>query len=165
LQKRGDNVNFSELLVGAMLVLALLGLAGYFAWRQFKVRYALVQDRALPPDERAFLIRQTRRRLICSVLMVLFAGFLIGWYFIEPNFRDLEPPAGHEPGKAPPLVELLALYWITALVVLFGILVLAGMDFFATARYAMRQKKLLQAERRAALETEVARLRQQRNGS
>jgi hypothetical protein len=158
-------VSTSELFFGILLVLALLGLAGYFTWRQFKTRHLLTHDRTLSPDDRLYLIRQSRRRLICSVLMVLFAGFLIGWYFIEPNLPDKNLAADQEPGKAHPLVEMVAYYWITALMVLFGILVLAGMDFFATARYAMRQKKLLEVEHRAALETAAARLRSERNGS
>ena len=119
----------------------------------------------MPLEERGFLIRQTRRRLICSVLMVVFAGFLVGWYFIETNFLDLKSVAEEEPGKTHPLVELVAYYWIAALLVLFGILALAGMDFIATARYGLHQKKLLEVERRTALEIEAMRLRKQRNGA
>jgi uncharacterized membrane protein YjgN (DUF898 family) len=159
-------VSYSELAFGVLLILALLLLAGYFSWQQFKTRRALALDRTTPPEERGFLIRQTRRRLVCSVLMVLFAGFLIGWYFIDPKLRDLSAAAAEqEPGKTHPLVELVAYYWILALLVLFGILVLAGMDFFATARFGMHQRKILEIERRAALEIEAARLRKERNGS
>jgi hypothetical protein len=161
----GLNVNISELLFGILLVLALVGLAGYFAYRQFQTRRAVAQDRDMAPEERGFLIRQTRRRLICSVLMFLFAGLLVGWFFIEPNVRDLKLTIDHEPGTTPPLVELVAYYWITALLLLFGILALAGMDFFATARFGLHQKKLLEVERRTALEIEVTRLRNARNGS
>jgi hypothetical protein len=159
----GSNVTFFELFFGILLVAALLLLAGYFAWRQFQTRRALVHDRTMPAEERGYLLRQSRRRLICSMLMFLFAGFLIGWYFIEINLPELKPAAADE--KPPPLVELLAYYWIAALLVLFGILALAGVDFFATARYGLQQKKLLEIERRAALEIEAARLRNERNGS
>jgi hypothetical protein len=177
-------VSFPELFFGILLVLLLVGLAGYFTWRQLQTRRALANDRrvGVPPlggqspanagtpillssEERGFLIRQMRRRLTCSVLMFLFAAMLIGWYFIESNLPDLKVAAEEAPGKTHPLVELLALYWILALCVLFAIVALAGMDFFATARYAMHQRKLLEAERRAALEIEVARLRKQRDGS
>src|SRR5262245_61145 len=116
-------------------------------------------------EERGYLMRQTRRRLVCPVLMLVFAGLLIGWFVIENNLPDLKLVAEQEPGKTHPLAELLAFYWIIALLVLFGILALAGLDFFATARYAMYQRKLLELERRTAMEIEVARLRKQRNGS
>jgi hypothetical protein len=156
-------VNLPEFVTGFVLVVALLGLAGYFGRRQFQIRRALAQDREMPAEERGYWMRQTRRRLICSVLMVLFAGFLVGWYFIEPHLPDLRLAAQQEPDKARPAWELVAYYWIAALLVLFGIFALAGMDFFATARYGMQQKKLLDDERRAALENEAARLRKQRN--
>jgi hypothetical protein len=158
-------VSISEVSFGILLVLALLALGGYFAWRQFRIRQALAWDRSMPLEDRRFLIRQTRRRLICSVLMVLLAALLIGWYFIEANLPDLRSIADHEPGESQPLVELVAYYWIAALLVLFGILTLAGMDFFATARYGMHQKKLLEVERRSVLEIEATRLRNRRNGS
>ena len=156
-------MNFPELLFGILLALALFGLAGFFTWRQFKTRLALARDRTILPDERTYLIRQTRRRLLCSMLMLFFALFLVGWFFIEPD--DLKAVPGEDRDKVPFLVEVLTYYWIAALLVLFGILALAGMDFFATARHGMQQKKLLEVERRTALEIEAARLRQQRNGS
>jgi hypothetical protein len=99
------------------------------------------------------------------MLMVLFAGFLIGWYFIESKIPELKLAPDREHGAAPPFVQLVAYYWITALLVLFGIIALAGIDFFATARYGMHQKKLLEIERRTILEIEAARLREQRNSS
>ncbi len=157
-------VTFAELFFGILLVVVLLGLAGFFAWRQFKTRRDLAADRSMPALERGYLLRQTRRRLLCSVLMVMFAGFLIGWYFIEANLPDLKQAAEQDPGTTPPLLEMVAYYWITALLVLFGILALAGMDFFAVARYGLHQKKQLEVERRAALEIEAARLRKERNG-
>jgi uncharacterized membrane protein YjgN (DUF898 family) len=162
--KEFGKIGFSEALFGILLVVVLLTVAGIFAWRQFKTRRFVARERSLPPEERGYLIRQTRRRLICSVLMVLFAAFLVGWYFIESNLPELKPAADHEAGTGHPLVELVAYYWITALLVLFGIFALAGMDFFATARYGMHQRKLLEIERRAALELEAARLRRDRNG-
>ena len=162
-------VNPAELVFGIVLIVVLVGLAVFFAARQIRVRRGLVAATTLSPEERGFLIRQTRRRVLCSVLMVIFAIFLAGWFVIEANLPDLKKMAdenaavqGPEPAKAHPLVEMVAYYWILALLVLFGIFLLAGLDFFATARYGMHQKKLLEIERRAALEVEAARLRAQR---
>jgi len=99
------------------------------------------------------------------MLMFLFAGFLIGWYLIESNVSEWTHAAEREPGQTPPFVQFVAYYWITALLVLFGIIALAGIDFFATARYGMHQKKLLEIEQRTLLEIEAARLREQRKNS
>lgn len=156
-------MNPSELAFGILLVLAILLVGGYFGWRQIKVRRALASDRMIPRAERAFMHRQTRRRLVCSVLMILFAGFLVGWYFIEANLPNLKDAMERAPEKGQPLIELLAYYWIAALFVLFAILLLAGLDFLATARFGVQQRKLLELERRAALEIETARLRKQKN--
>jgi hypothetical protein len=158
-------VNDTELILGILLVAALLGLGVYFAWRQFQIRRTLAHDRTMPSPERSYLLLQTRRRLVCSVLMILFAGLLVGWYFIESNLPDLRVAAEQEPDKTTPVIELVTAYWIIALLALFGILTLAGMDFFATARYAMHQKRLLELEHRATLQAETDRLRNQRNGS
>jgi flagellar biosynthesis protein FlhB len=158
-------VNPSELVFGVLLVLAILFVACYFGWRQISMRHALGKDRTLSLAERTFMIRQSRRRLICSVLMVLFAGFLVGWYFIEANLPNLKDALDQDPEKRQPLVELLTYYWIIALSVLFAILVLAGLDFLATARYARHQKRILDDERSAAVEIEASRLRKHRNGS
>jgi hypothetical protein len=157
-------VNPSELFFGVLLVGAILAVGGYFGWRQISARHALGKDRILPLAERTFIIRQIRRRLICSVLMVLFAGFLVGWYFIEANLPNLKDAIDQDPDKRQPLVELLTFYWIIALFMLFAILFIAGLDFIATARYATQQKRILDDERSAAVEIEAARLRKQRDG-
>jgi MFS family permease len=156
-------VNYPELFFGFILVIALLGLGGFFILRQFKVRYELARDQSISSVEKRFLTRQSRRRLICSVLMVLLGGFLIGWYFIESKIPELKLAPEREPGATPHIIHLVAYYWITVLLVLFGIIALAGIDFFATARYGMHQKKLLEIERRTILEIETARLRERRN--
>ncbi len=158
-------MNPSELVFGILLSVAILFVGGYFAWRQIRIRRALAHNRAIAPAERAFTIGQTRRRLLCSLLMVLFGGFLLGWYFIEANLPDLRAALDDDPEKGETLVALLTYYWIAALAVLFVVLLLAGLDFFSTARYAIHQKKLLDQERRTALEIETARLRKHRNGS
>jgi len=158
-------VNYTEPFFASLLVVTLLGVSSYFTLKQFRVRCELARDRSIPSADRKFLLGQSRRRLICSMLMFLFAGFLIGWYLIESNVSEWTHAAEREPGQTPPFVQFVAYYWITALLVLFGIIALAGIDFFATARYGMHQKKLLEIEQRTLLEIEAARLREQRKNS
>jgi hypothetical protein len=157
------NLDLPELIIGIPLVLALVALAGYFSWHQFKTRRILAQSIDLPQDERRFLRGQSRRRLVCSVLMFLLAGMLVGWYFIEQNLPDLKVAVEQDPAKSHPLLQMVAYYWIFALFLLFGVITLASMDFFATVRFAMQQSKLLHDERREIIEAEVARLRELRN--
>src|SRR5262249_29647064 len=55
-------------------------------------------------------------------------------------------------------------YWIAALLVLLGVVGLAFWDLVAIRRYGRRQFQKLQADRRAMIERQAARLRGQRNG-
>ena len=56
------------------------------------------------------------------------------------------------------------LYLSGGLFVLLMLLVLATMDFWATARYGLSQHRKLQADHRAMLKKEVDKHRQERNG-
>ncbi|HVI52708.1 MAG TPA: hypothetical protein VM661_15975, partial [Candidatus Sulfotelmatobacter sp.] len=57
-----------------------------------------------------------------------------------------------------------ATYWIAVLFVLFVLIALAGVDFWAIARYGARHRRQLKADHRAMLLADVARFRRQRNG-
>ena len=151
----------SEVILGLLLALTLVAVAIFFGRRQLQTLNNLRTNDALAGEERRYLHRQVRRRLICSILMVLFAAFLVGWLFIAGLLpQPEEAQAGAEPDRA--LVHFVAYYWMAALLVLFAILVLASLDFFATARYGMHQKKLLNLEHRANLEIDAARIRKER---
>ncbi|MBI3410203.1 MAG: hypothetical protein HY040_17825 [Planctomycetes bacterium] len=152
-----------ELFFGIVIVLVLLGVAGYFGWLQIQNSQNLRRNRDMPAEERQFIRRQVRRRLICCVLMVIFAGCLAGWFFIEARLPErLANNPEEKPGDNP-WVEMIVYYWTFALLVLFAILALAGLDAIATARYGLRSHRALENERRAVLEAEAARLRQQRH--
>ena len=158
-------MNPSEYIFGVTLVLILLGSAGYFAWRQKRTLRSLADPNMLTPEDRLYVHKQVRRRMLCSVLMVALAGMLIGWFFIG---RELNQPAPPQPveGEAKPdvSVHLITLYVIVALLILFGIVILAITDLMATARFGLRHQRRLENERREMLETQAAILRQQRNG-
>lgn len=153
------------------LALVILGLAGFFLFRQIIGFKAWRVDPALTEDDRRYLFSQGRRRIVCSLLMIVLAGFLVGWVFIAPNMMEAVPAAGADPnreaGKLPEGMRGLIYYWIIALVVLFVILALAALDLFATARYGLRNQKHLVDERRSLIEGEIERLkriRRERNG-
>jgi hypothetical protein len=142
-------VNPAELVFGAALVAVLLGVGGFYGWRQ--VRRLRGPDKgavAFPGEERYFRT-QAWRRLVCSGLMVLLAGLLVGSYF-------LEDPADVE------AAYLFALYWIGVFLVFLAILALAVADWWATRNFTLRQLQQLE-DRHQDLIARAARLRGRRS--
>lgn len=93
--------------------------------------------------------------------MLIFAGFLVGWFFLLRELAAVAPPDPVEETEHP-LVRTITYYWIAALFVLFGLVCLAAADFLATARHGMRSVRLLEQQRRAELEEELSRYRRRR---
>jgi len=159
-----------ELSFGLFLVVLLVALAIFFAWRQRLTLTLLKPNSALGPDDRRFLHGQVRRRLCCCFLMVVFAGFLVGWLFLHQGFDELRPeterlgagPKDELPEEVKESLRFYTVYWIGALLVLLGMIGLAALDMFATARYGLRRHRQLQDDRHAMLALEVAKMRQRR---
>ena len=163
----------TELIFGGVLVALLLGLAGYYGLRQVRALRGLRQADDRSQDERGYVRRQAWRRLVCCGLMVVLAGMLAGLSAFDSSLRQLaeraeEAQQGEEPATLNPdesrFLKVYAAYCITLMLVLLGILVLVGMDLMAIRRYGRRQFLQIQADRRAMIEREVARLRSDRNG-
>jgi hypothetical protein len=162
-------VSSSELAFVLVLTALLLGLAGYFGWRQVQTLRSL---RSQPADDRPFLRRQAIRRLVCSALMLVLAGLLVGSLLIEPSYQEMAAKHKRQPPQGPEAVaqedwdfaRFFAAYWMAALLVLFVLLLLAGADFWAIARFGARHRRQLQADHRAGLKEELARLRRRYNG-
>jgi len=150
-----------EIIFGVLLVLVLLGMGAYYGYRQVQSLRTLGPDSDMPVADRSHFRRQALRRLVCSVLMFVFAGFLVGWFFLSRELAAVPPPDPDRPTEHP-LVRTITFYWIAALFVLFGLLALAVFDLIATARHGFRSSRLLENERRAELEAEVARIRRER---
>jgi hypothetical protein len=163
-------VNPGELSFTLVLIVVLLGLAGYFGWRQIQALRGLRGQPDLPREDRRYVRRQGVRRLVCCVLMVVLAGMLVGWFFLHPHYREvslqLDQRAKGEDitPEQRTFLRLFAIYWIAALFMLFMIFVLAAVDFWAITRFGLRHHRRLQADHRAELEEQVARLRARRNG-
>jgi ABC-type Fe3+ transport system permease subunit len=162
-------VNPSEAAFAVVLIVVLLSLAGYFAWRQIHTLRGLRAQEGLPDDDRRYVRRQAIRRLVCSVLMIAFAAFLVGSFFLEPHVQEVarharERAEGPQPQPVPGFVNFFALYWGAALFVLFVILLLAAADVWAVARFGLRHQRQLRDDHRAMLESQLARLRERRNG-
>jgi hypothetical protein len=154
---------YVQLPVGVALAFVLVFVAVFFGLRQRRTLGQLRGDTDMAEEERDYLTRQVRRRLFCSALLIVLAGFLLGWFFIEQDWPNLAPAEG-EPlsDEAKDQVRFFVFYWIAALLVLLVILFLASWDFLATARYGFARQKQLEQERRAMLEMEAAKLRRRR---
>jgi hypothetical protein len=162
-------VDPSELGFLILVTVLLLGLAGYFGWRQFQTLRSLYSE---PAEDRAFLRRQAVRRLVCCGLMLVLAGLFVGdLLLLEPSYQEVirqrpQPPAGEPMSQErEDFARLFAVFWIAVLCVLFALLALAGADFWAIARFGARHRKQLQADHRAGLKEEIARLRRRHNGN
>jgi hypothetical protein len=149
-----------EIGIGLALAGVLIFLAVFFSLRQRHTLAQLRLDGELSAEDRLYFIRQVRRRLICSLLMVIFAGMLVGWFFLG----DVPKPMEGEPipDEVKDTIRFMTVYWIIALFVLLAILFLASFDFLATARFGMRRVRQLENDRRAVLEMEAAKLRRRR---
>jgi hypothetical protein len=157
-----------------LLVALLLGVAGYYFWRQVQALRVLRQSPNLPAEERTYRRNQIGRRLAGCVLMILLAGLLGGvMIYLEGPAQRLadERGAAHAAGQDPELtpeqknfVRLWGGLWIAILLVLLAVVVLAGFEFWAIRSYGLREHRKIQADRRAMIARQAARLRQERNG-
>ncbi len=154
-----------ELPVGVGLAVLLVAIALYYGWRQLQSMRALSRDVNVSFNERMYLVRQATRRVSISVLMLVIAGFLVAWFFLDHSGM---PPEDFAQGDRPmtasekDAVRFVGLYWISTLLVVFVIIVLAIFDLWATARFGYERRKRLEEARQAALAAELAQLRQRR---
>jgi uncharacterized iron-regulated membrane protein len=165
---RDCTVPLTQILFGIALVVVLLGVAGFYGWRQVR----LLRD--LPPEglgeEELHLRRRAWRRLISCVLMVVLAVLLAGalLYLEEPAQRladqvDALGPQAAEMPEHRAFVNFYSYYWIAFLLVLLVLVVLAGFDLWAVRRFGLRQLRRLQEDRRAMIARQSALLRERRD--
>ena len=159
----------SQIVFGVLLTIILLGMAGFFGWRQLLTLRSLRSADNVSDEDRRYMSRQAWRRLTCSVIMVVLAGMLAMHYRLEPaanelaNKKQLDPAHEFTPAEEA-FTRTYAVYWAIVLLLLLTIVVLAGVDFFAIRRFGLRHYREIQADRRAMIEGELSRIRSQRNG-
>ncbi len=166
-------MGITQTIFGVSLVVMLLFLGGYYAWRQVRNLRALKVLELAAPDDRRDARRQAWRRLINSGFMLLFAGLLVGSFFLESRAQELaefanaaraqgEEPVFDEEQRA--FGQLYRGYWLVSMLVFFAIVVLAAVDVWAIRRTGNRLRRQLQEERRAMIEEQLARLRGKERG-
>lgn len=163
-------MGWSQIVFGSVLVTVLLLLSGYYGRRQFVVLRRLRND-TLPGEEaRHERAKAVRRLVACGLQMVLgllLAGVLL---WIEPAAQQLaDDRAGHAaetvPALTPEETQLVRVWggaWIVILVLLLIVVAFAAADLWSTRGHALRQFRKLQADRRAMIQRQTGRLREER---
>jgi len=167
-------VGWPQIIFGVVLVLVLLSVAILYIVRQILALRRLRATEEMALEERAYLYGRARRRLVTSLLLfllgVMLAGALI--YLEAPAQRLAEEQAAKvQEGDTTPLApemrkfaQLYGWFWILFMLILMAVVFLAALDYLATRRYGIRQHRKIIDDRRAMIEREVSRLRQERNG-
>jgi hypothetical protein len=164
----------AEQITMVCLVTALVGIAAYYCRKSWLTLKATQEECEMLPEERLYLRRQAWRRLVNSGFMIALAVLLAGSYVLgfqaraEAIGRERELQAVN--GVKPPLTpeqqafgRFFSGYVIVLLVLLAGIIFLAGVDLFATRRFAITQLRRIQADRRAMMERQLDRWRRERD--
>jgi hypothetical protein len=167
-------VGWSQIVFGAVLVVVLLFLAILYGVRQVVTLRRLRSAEEIPAEERAYLHGRARRRVVMSVLLFLLGVMLVvALAYLEVPAQKLadERAAQEEQGESIPLTPEQRLFarwyggfWLVFLLVLMAVVILAALDLWATRRFGVRQHRKIMADRRAMIERELSRLRQERNG-
>jgi hypothetical protein len=165
-------VGWPQIVFGVLLVAALLFLSLFYGAREVLVLRRLPRA-ALPEEEWRYERGKARRRLVsCGLTLLLAVLFAVALAYLEAPAQALaEQREGLSAADAPPFsddqrhfLRLYGGYWIAVLLVLLVVVVLAALDLWATRRFGLRQHTKLQADRRAMIERQALRLREQRNG-
>lgn len=159
----------------AVLAVVLLSVATYYLRQSIRTLQRTTPAFEMLPDERRFLRRQAWRRAVNSGLMILFLVLLVGSYamgmqqrLIEiGNERQRAAVDGEKPALTPEQRQFTRIaggFWIAMLLLLSLILAMAALDLFATRRYLLTQMLRIQTDRRAMMDRQIIRWREERNG-
>lgn len=167
-------MDWTEIFFGTVLVVVLLLLAGYYGWRQVQALRQLREIQDSPADEQRYLRRRAWRRLAgCGFMLILAVLLATMLLFLEERAHKLAELSAAVADNADDLesaaqkrqFKLLYGFWIIGLLLsLLAMLTMAFFDMLATRRFGIGQLRRIQADRRAMIERQVARLRQERNG-
>ncbi|MGH7169164.1 MAG: hypothetical protein ACRELG_02660, partial [Gemmataceae bacterium] len=162
------------IIFGAVLVLVLLCTSILYITRQIVALRRLRAAEEMALEERAYLHSRARRRIVSSILLLLLGVMLAGAlvYLETPAQQraDEEMAKKQQGDTTPPTPEKQGFdqfylwFWFLFLLVLMVVIFLVALDYWATRRYGLRQYRKIAADRRAMIEREVSRLRQERNG-
>jgi hypothetical protein len=159
-----------ELAYAIVIVVVLMALAVFFGIRQIRVLRSLPRLPSLAPADRAYQKGQAWRRLANSVLMAILAVLLAGTYWLGQERRaaelgrqrDAARASGAEAAPATDELQFVRQYsafWAFVALLLLVMVGLAFYDLWAIRRFARKQLRQIQADRREMIEQHVAELR------
>lgn len=166
-------MHWSEIAFGSLLVVLLLGLALLYGRRQWLALRRLRDESALPDEELRYERRKARRRLASCALLLVLAVLLT---VLLTVFGDQAQRLADASAEAGPVEtreiaaedKVFLRRWggtlIAFLLTLLAVLALAAVDLMETRRFGLKQYRKLQAERRAMIQRQTARLREERQG-
>jgi uncharacterized membrane protein YgcG len=164
--------------VGLLLAVCLVVFGVGTAARQRRTIERLREEKYLPSDDRAYLRGQVRRRLATSVLLVILGGMIGGAFLSGMEDRATEIGEQRQKGANPAddpgrpadprqpteeerqFVRFWGGYWIAISILVFVVVCLAIVDFWATRRYWMAQYRLMKEDHQAKLQRDLAVYRQ-----
>jgi hypothetical protein len=159
-------------LVGWMLAAVLIALGVGTVHRQRRTARRLREDRFLPSDDRAYLRGQVRRRVLISAMLIVVGGMIMGYYAsgmdarldaIGDRKRAADPDRSPEEDEADKAdAKQVGYYWIGILGLLFGAVLVAVVDFWATRRYWMAQYRRIKTDHDTKLQRDLAVYRRQK---
>src|SRR5262245_31484145 len=167
------SVGTGQIVFGILIIIVTAAVGGYYVFRQWQTLRRLRGDRLLPDEERIFQRNQAWRRLAGAVLLLLIAGLFVGVFYFEGTASQLVQQGEearknnehlHPDSTQLDFLRLYDSYVIVLLLLLLGLIAIAGYEMFAIRRYSVRHLRRIQDERRAMIARETARLRQERNG-
>jgi hypothetical protein len=161
----------SEIVFSVLLVVGLVALAVYFGRRELAALRRL-RGETLPDEEHRYERRKALRRLVSCALMLVLAALLVGLLVYGTEAQELaQEREGFDAEDAPAFTPQQKLFlrvwggmWIAFLVLLLVVLALAAVDLWATRVYGLRQYRKLSEDRRAMIQRQANRIRQERNG-
>jgi hypothetical protein len=161
----------TEHLSAIVLILTLLGISFYYAWRQFKTLRWLRTQEQMMPEDRQYYRRQAIRRLIGCGLTLVLALLLIGIFALGVMEGLDRLIARGESAKKEgrvltdeeeDFVRFSFKYVGVLMLVLLVLLVVVFLDLMAIRRFGMRHRKRIREDRRAMLMRQLPLLRRER---
>jgi fucose permease len=160
-------MTLAQILFGVGLVLVLLFVAGFVAYRQVLLLRGLGLAGGAATDEVKHLRHRAWRRLVsCGLMAILAILLFVALVFLEvPAWKYAFERQEGEDSAARDFFRFYGWYWLGFLCILLLLLFLAGVDLWAVRRYGRRQMRRLQDEQRALLAEQAALLRRQRGNA
>ena len=154
-------MDWSEIVFGSLLVAVLLLLSSYFGWRQWVVLRRLRAE-TLPSEESRYERRMAYRRLVsCGLTLLLGLLLASALSLFDPDFMKI--PATELPSDQRLMLRVWGGSWVAILLLLLVVVGIAAVDLWSTRRHALQQFRKLQADRRAMIQRQSMRLREERD--